>query len=163
MTPICTFLPDPFTSTFPSTCLSFSLFGFLPCLCWLCQYCLWTPLLAQWVALSVRVWNPSQTHSLPSSSPVKSSGAIWIGVPTMLPDIMASGLQNPKSVILARFCLSSCQQSRVRVTPCRVLHTALNSVAAPSSPVGVYLTAVPNQSCLQSPVSSFIPVSNPMA
>lgn len=30
-----------------------------------------------------------------------------IGVPTMLPDIMASGLQNPRSVILARFCLSS--------------------------------------------------------
>lgn len=42
--------------------------------------------------------------------PVKSSGAMWMGVPTMLPDIMASGLQKPRSVIFARFCLSSCPQ-----------------------------------------------------
>lgn len=33
-----------------------------------------------------------------------------MGVPTILPDIMASGLQNPKSVILARFFLSSCRR-----------------------------------------------------
>lgn len=46
------------------------------------------------------------------SVPVNSSGAMWMGVPTMLPDIMASGLQKPRSVIFARFCLSSCPQKR---------------------------------------------------
>lgn len=45
-----------------------------------------------------------------SSVPVNSSGAMWMGVPTMLPDIMASGLQKPRSVIFARFCLSNCPQ-----------------------------------------------------
>lgn len=75
---------------------------------------------------------PSPLHAL--RLPVKSSGAIWIGVPTMLPDIMASGLQNPKSVILARFCLSNCQQSRARVTLCLVLQR----VASPNSQVGIY-------------------------
>lgn len=40
-------------------------------------------------------------------APVNSSGAMWMGVPTMLPDIMASGLQKPRSVIFARFCLSN--------------------------------------------------------
>ena len=111
---------------------------------------MWTPLLPQGVALSAVAWSPPQTHSLPSSLPVKSSGAIWIGVPTMLPDIMASGLQNPKSVILARFCLSSCQQSRVRVALCLILHTALHSVATELT-VGVYLTAIPHQPCPQPP------------
>lgn len=99
----------------------------------------------------VTVQSPIQSHSLPSSLPVKSSGAIWIGVPTMLPDIMASGLQNPKSVILARFCLSSCQQSRVRVTLCLILHRAFSSAASPNSQVGVYLIAVLNQFRLQPP------------
>lgn len=40
-------------------------------------------------------------------APVNSSGAMWMGVPTILPDIIASGLQKPKSVIFARFCLSN--------------------------------------------------------
>lgn len=50
------------------------------------------------------VWSANQ---LGISVPVKSSGAMWMGVPTMLPDIMASGLQKPRSVIFARFCLSN--------------------------------------------------------
>lgn len=37
-----------------------------------------------------------------------------MGVPTMLPDIMASGLQKPRSVILARFCLSSCTEEQTQ-------------------------------------------------
>lgn len=47
------------------------------------------------------------TSTLLSYLPEKSSGAMWIGVPTMEPDIMASGLQNPKSVILPRFLASN--------------------------------------------------------
>lgn len=54
---------------------------------------------------------PAEFQAEPRGSggllPVKSSGAMWMGVPTMLPDIIASGLQKPKSVILARFFLSS--------------------------------------------------------
>ena len=42
----------------------------------------------------------------------KSSGAMCIGVPTMLPLIMASGLQKPRSVILPRFCLSNCGRTQ---------------------------------------------------
>lgn len=61
-------------------------------------------------------WGLPKPTLVPPVLPVKSSGAIWMGVPTMLPDIIASGLQNPKSVILARFCLSSCQKEQVRVT-----------------------------------------------
>lgn len=80
--------------------------------------------LAQGGALGAKAWSPAEAPSLPHSLPVKSSGAIWMGVPTMLPDIMASGLQNPKSVILARSCLSSCQQSRARVSLRRSLHAA---------------------------------------
>jgi hypothetical protein len=38
-----------------------------------------------------------------------------IGVPTILPLIMASGLQNPKSVIFALFSLSSCKESFDRI------------------------------------------------
>lgn len=47
------------------------------------------------------------TSTLQSYRPVKSSGAMCIGVPTMLPLIIASGLQKPRSVNLARFSLSS--------------------------------------------------------
>lgn len=35
---------------------------------------------------------------------------MWIGVPTMLPDIIASGLQNPRSVSFPRFLSSSCDK-----------------------------------------------------
>lgn len=44
--------------------------------------------------------------------PVNSSGAMWIGVPTMLPDIMASGLQKPRSVIFALSCLSNLKRNK---------------------------------------------------
>lgn len=49
-----------------------------------------------------------------------------MGVPTMLPDIMASGLQKPRSVIFARFCLSSWRKPvsinlRVNLTQTREL------------------------------------------
>lgn len=102
----------------------FLLCWFLPCLCQICQEYLW-PVSAKGQYSGLK-YGACPNPSLPSSLPVKSSGAIWIGVPTMLPDIMASGLQNPKSVILARFCLSNCQQSRARVTLCLTLHVALS-------------------------------------
>lgn len=68
----------------------------------------------------VKTWHTKQAAVMTSCSynflflmhcpiiiPVNSSGAMWMGVPTMLPDIMASGLQKPRSVIFARFCLSN--------------------------------------------------------
>ena len=42
----------------------------------------------------------------------KSSGAMWMGVPTMVHVIMASGLQNPRSVRVPRFWLSSCERRK---------------------------------------------------
>uniref|UniRef100_A0A1I8JPP6 Fibronectin type-III domain-containing protein n=1 Tax=Macrostomum lignano TaxID=282301 RepID=A0A1I8JPP6_9PLAT len=42
-----------------------------------------------------------------SYTPLNSSGGMWIGVPTMLPLIIACGLQKPRSVSLARLRLSS--------------------------------------------------------
>ena len=35
-------------------------------------------------------------------------GGMWIGVPTMVQVIMASGLQNPRSVSVPRLALSNC-------------------------------------------------------
>ena len=43
-----------------------------------------------------------------SQDPPKSSGAMCIGVPTMVHVIMASGLVKPKSVSVPRFWASSC-------------------------------------------------------
>lgn len=150
MTPICTFISTSLPLYFSPTCLIFSCSLFsLVCAGSASTTC------GHYSGLQGR--SPAQTYSLPSSLPVKSSGAIWIGVPTMLPDIMASGLQNPKSVILARFCLSSCQQSRVGVTLCLIPHTALSSAASPRSQAGVRLTAVLNQSCLQPPSPDSFP------
>ena len=45
--------------------------------------------------------------TLVSQPPVKISGGIWIGVPTIDPDKSAPGLQNPRSEIFARSFESS--------------------------------------------------------
>lgn len=104
--------------------------------------------LAQGGALRAKARSPAEAPSLPHGLPVKSSGAIWMGVPTMLPDIMASGLQNPKSVILARSCLSSCQQSRGE-SACIVActqHPLAHSSSEQTSPSTEHLRKPP---CLQ--------------
>ena len=43
-----------------------------------------------------------------SWAPPNSSGAMWMGVSTMVHVIIASGLQDPRSVSVPRFWLSSC-------------------------------------------------------
>lgn len=42
-----------------------------------------------------------------SYRPLNSSGAMWMGVPTIDALIIASGLQKPRSVILPRLCSSN--------------------------------------------------------
>ena len=47
-----------------------------------------------------------------SYEPPKSSGAMWMGVPTIVHVIMASGLQNPRSVRVPRLVPFSCECER---------------------------------------------------
>lgn len=65
----------------------------------------------QWSSMR-RVLHAAGGRAGDGTVPVNSSGAMWMGVPTMLPDIMASGLQKPRSVIFARFCLSNFRERR---------------------------------------------------
>ena len=54
---------------------------------------------------------PRILNRYPTPTNLNNSGAMCIGVPTILPLIIGSGLQNPKSVILPLLFSSSCQSS----------------------------------------------------